>query len=182
MVVVDAPGWSHRPVEGDSISINGCCLTVCLPPQEHEGGVTMTFDVIPRTLEMTTLGSLAEGGEVNLESALRAGDPIGGHYVQGHVDGVGSIDSLEESGDDRRVWITPPAELGSLVQPRGSIAVDGVSLTVAETSGDRFSVALIPVTLRETTLGQLEPGCKVNLECDMLARAVARVLEHRGGG
>jgi riboflavin synthase alpha subunit len=177
-LVVEASGMD-LPAMGDSVAVNGCCLTVSAAPVEGVGSVRLDFDVVPRTLELTTLGGLQLGDEVNLEPALRVGDHLGGHMVQGHVDGVGVIDSVTRDGDDVRVWCRLPGELAALVVERGSITIDGVSLTVTEAHQDRFCVALIPVTLQETTLGRLEPGSSVNIECDMLARLVAKMLESR---
>jgi len=177
-MAIEAPGMD-LPAKGDSIAVNGCCLSVSSDPVKGDGTVRVEFDVIPRTLELTTLGSVQVGDAVNLELALRAGDHLGGHMVQGHVDGVGVIDSVTRAGDDVRVWCRLPGELAMLVVERGSITIDGVSLTVTETEQDRFCVALIPVTLQDTTLGRLEPGSGVNIECDMLARLVAKMLESR---
>ena len=180
-LAVEAPGMD-LPAMGDSVAVNGCCLTISAAPVEEAGMVRIEFDVVPRTLELTTLGGLQVGDEINLESALRVGDHLGGHMVQGHVDGVGIIDSVTRDEGDVRVWCRLPGELAALVVERGSITVDGVSLTVTEVDQDRFCVALIPVTLQETTLGSLEPGSSVNIECDMLARLVARAIESRQSG
>ena len=176
---VEVPGMA-RPGIGDSVAVNGCCLTVASEPQESEGHVRVDFDVIPRTLELTALGALQPGRPVNVEPALRVGDQLGGHLVQGHVDGVGTVMSVTKAGDEVRIWVRVPGELSSFLVERGSVTVDGVSLTVTAVEGDRFCIALIPVTRRDTTLGQLVEGMTVNIECDMIARVVARLLEARG--
>ena len=131
---------------------------------------------MPETLGRTALGRLRPGAEVNVEPALRAGEPLGGHVMQGHVDGVGRVRSVEPEGDGSRIWIdAPPAVLRYCVE-KGSIAVDGTSLTVAALDDAGFAVALIPHTLSETTLGALRPGDEVNLEADVLAKYVERLL------
>jgi riboflavin synthase len=150
---------------GDSVSVDGVCLTVTA----NDDG-TLAFDVVQETLDRTK----PFGDEVNVEAALRAGDPLGGHYVQGHVDGVGSVRS---TGDP--VWIDAGPELLQYVVEKGSIAVDGVSLTVAGVDEGGFAVALVPHTLAVTTLGSLEPGKPVNLEVDILAKYVERLLRSR---
>ena len=168
---IEAPSTSTDVAIGDSVAINGCCLTVVA----IEDG-TLGFDAVPETLERTSLGGLAPGGEVNLESALRAGDPLGGHMMQGHVDAVGSVRSVDPEGEGRRIWIDAPDEVLRYVVEKGSIAVDGVSLTVAGLDDEGFAVALIPHTLAETTLGDFAPGRTVNLEADVLAKYVERLL------
>jgi riboflavin synthase len=168
---IDAPSTATGVVLGDSVAINGCCLTVVA----IEDG-TLAFDAVPETLERTSLAGLVAGGEVNLESALRAGEPLGGHVMQGHVDAVGSVRTVEPEGEGRRIWFDAPHDVLRYVVEKGSIAVDGVSLTVAELDGDGFAVALIPHTLVETTLGDFEPGRTVNLEADVLAKYVERLL------
>ena len=156
---------------GDSVSIDGVCLTVVAV----DAGV-LAFDAVPETLARTALGSLGVGSRVNLEPALRAGDPLGGHYVQGHVDGVGSVRSVEAEGDGKRVWFDVPAELLRYVVEKGSVAVQGTSLTVAALDELGFAVALIPHTLEATTLGELAPDDRVNIEVDVLAKYVERLL------
>jgi riboflavin synthase len=170
-LVVEAPSTAAGTALGDSVSIDGCCLTAVAV-----AGGTIAFDVVPETLSRTALGGLEPGSAVNVEPALRAGDPLGGHYVQGHVDGVGSVRSTEPEGDGRRVWIDAPAEILRYCVEKGSIAVSGVSLTVADLDGEGFAVALIPHTLAETTLGELQPGRRVNLEGDVLAKYVERLV------
>ena len=151
---------------GDSIAVDGVCLTVVA----NEGG-TLAFDTVPETLARTSLGELAPGSGVNLEPALRAGEPIGGHYVQGHVDGVGSYRGV--AGELH--WFDAPADILRYVVEKGSIAVQGTSLTVAATDDAGFAVALIPHTLAVTTLGRLELGARVNLEADVLAKYVEKL-------
>jgi riboflavin synthase len=150
---------------GDSVAIAGVCLTVT----GRENG-SLTFDVVAETLDRTTLGNLALGGRVNVEPSLRAGDPLGGHIVQGHVDGIGC---LRERAD--LTWFAAPPEITRYCVEKGSIAVDGTSLTVAAVDGGGFAVALIPHTLEATTLGSLQPGDAVNLEVDVLAKYVERL-------
>jgi riboflavin synthase, alpha subunit len=156
---------------GDSIAIDGVCLTVVAV----EDG-TLAFDAVPETLERTSLGTLYHGSRVNLEPAVRAGDALGGHYVQGHVDGVGTVQTVEAEGDGKRIWFDAPVDLLRYVVEKGSIAVQGTSLTVAATSDAGFAVALIPHTLEATTLGELEPSDRVNLEVDVLAKYVEKLL------
>ncbi|MBA3332102.1 MAG: riboflavin synthase [Actinobacteria bacterium] len=174
-LLIEAPAVARDTRIGDSVSINGCCLTAT----EVRGG-TLAFDAVPESLRRTALGRLGEGARVNLEPALRAGEPLGGHYVQGHVDGVGRVRTVEPEGEGRRVWLDVPEEVLGLCVEKGSIAVEGVSLTVAELDERGFAVALVPHTLAETTLGALEPGVEVNLEADVLAKYVERLLERRG--
>jgi riboflavin synthase len=152
---------------GDSVAVDGVCLTVT----EARNG-TLAFDVMVETLSRAKLF----GAQVNLEPALRAGDPLGGHYVQGHVDGVGTVRSVDPEGDGKRVWIDAEPELLRYLVEKGSITVEGVSLTVAELDADGFAVALVQHTLAATTLGALAPGDKVNLETDVLAKYVERLL------
>jgi riboflavin synthase alpha subunit len=152
---------------GDSVAIDGVCLTVVAGDD-----ATLEFDVVPETIGRSTLGGLTAGVAVNVEPALRVGDALGGHVVQGHVDGVGTVRSVEREGEGRRVWIeTPPSVLRYCVD-KGSITVAGVSLTVAGLDADAFAVALVPHTLDETTLGALAEGDEVNLEADVLAKYV----------
>jgi riboflavin synthase len=152
---------------GDSVSVDGVCLTVT----EAQNG-TLVFDVMMETLNRAKLF----GTQVNLEPALRAGDPLGGHYVQGHVDGVGTVSSIEPEGEGKRIWIDAAPELMRYLVEKGSITVEGVSLTVAGLAEDGFAVALVQHTLAATTLGNLAPGDKVNLETDVLAKYVERLL------
>jgi riboflavin synthase len=170
-LVVAAPETAAGLSVGDSVSVAGVCLTVVEP---REG--RLAFDVVPETLSRTALGGLEPGDSVNLEPALRVGDPLGGHVVQGHVDAVGRVRSAEPEEESRRVWFDAPESVVRYCLEKGSIAVDGVSLTVAALDDEGFEVALIPHTLEVTTLGRLEPGDPVNLESDVLARVVERLL------
>lgn len=171
---LDAPLTAAEVAIGDSVSLNGCCLTVV----EAVNG-TLAFDAVPETLSRSSLDGLEAGAELNVEPALRAGDPLGGHYVQGHVDGVGSVRSVEPGGEGRRIWFDAPTEVLRYCVEKGSVAVDGVSLTIAELDETGFAVALIPHTLAATTLGTLETGARVNLEADVLAKYVERLVEVR---
>ena len=161
---------------GDSVAIDGVCLTVVDGDRK-----TLAFDAVPETLARTTLGSLRPGEPVNLEPALKAGEALGGHYVQGHVDGVGRIRSVEPEGDGQRVWVEASPEILRYCVEKGSIAVDGVSLTVADLDDDGFAVALVPHTLAVTTLGRVATGDEVNLESDVLAKYVEKLTGLRSG-
>ncbi len=156
---------------GDSVAIDGVCLTVVAA-----GDGTLAFDAVPETLARTALGALAAGSRVNLEPALRAGDPLGGHVVQGHVDGVATVASVVPEGDGSRMRFAAPEKLLRYVVEKGSVAVQGTSLTVAAVDDDGFEVALIPHTLSATTLGGLEPGHAVNVEVDVLAKYVEKLV------
>jgi riboflavin synthase len=160
---------------GESVACNGACLTVV-----ERGGGRMSFDAVPETLARTTLGSWRSGTRVNLERALRLSDRLGGHLVQGHVDAVGQVLGRVAEGQGARLTISLPPALAPLVAEKGSIAIDGVSLTVARADRDRFEVALIPETLSRTVLGAAAPGTPVNLEVDVVARHVARLREFAG--
>jgi riboflavin synthase len=170
-LVIDAPATAAGTAVGDSVSIDGVCLTAVAV-----SGALMSFDAVPETLARTSLGGLASGARVNVEPALRAGDPLGGHYVQGHVDGVGVVRSVDDEGDGRRVWIDAGAAILRYAVEKGSITVQGTSLTVAGLDDTGFAVALIPHTLEATTLGELAPRSPVNLEVDVLAKYVERLL------
>jgi riboflavin synthase len=171
---LDAPLTAAEVAIGDSVSLNGCCLTVVEAVDR-----TLAFDAVPETLSRSSLDGLAAGAELNVESAVRAGEPLGGHYVQGHVDGVGTVRSVEPEGEGRRIWLDAPRDVLRYCVEKGSVAVDGVSLTIAELDEAGFAVALIPHTLGATTLGTLEPGARVNLEADVLAKYVERLVEVR---
>jgi riboflavin synthase len=168
---VEAPETAATTALGDSVSIDGCCLTAVAV-----GGGSIAFDAVPETLSRTALGALAAGARVNVEPALRAGEPLGGHYVQGHVDGVGVVRSVADEGEGRRVWVDAQPEILRYAVEKGSITLQGVSLTVAGLDDSGFAVALIPHTLAATTLGELGPGRTVNLEVDVLAKYVERLL------
>jgi riboflavin synthase len=166
-----AAAWNDIKL-GDSVAVNGVCLTVAdlSPP-------TLGFDVIPETLRRTNLGLLNAGDLVNIERPVRAGDRMDGHFVQGHVDGVGKL--VRQIGDEKewRLTLHPPAELMKYIIPKGSVAIDGVSLTIASVEGDHFDVALIPTTLKLTTLGTRPIGWDFNLEADILAKTIVSYLE-----
>ena len=158
---------------GDSISVNGCCLTVAAIE-----GDTWTADLMQETLDKTSLAGVAPGDKVNLERAMTAGTRLGGHLVQGHVDGVGAVVRRTPSEHWDVVEISLPPELARYVVPKGSICVDGVSLTVVEVGPESFTVSLIPETLSRTTLGTRRPGDRVNLETDVIARHVEKLMPH----
>ena len=164
---------------GASIACDGCCLTVVTVRADGDGSA-FTVDVSNETLSKTTLGSWQAGRAVNLERALRAGDELGGHIVSGHVDGVARIVDMHPDGESLRVLLELPPHLAPFAAPKGSIALDGTSLTVNEVNGARFGVNLIPATLTQTTWGRKKPGDGVNVEIDLFARYVARMMEFRG--
>jgi riboflavin synthase len=169
---IEAPETLARGVAvGDSINVDGCCLTAAA-----RAGVRLVFQAVPETLRLTALGERQVGDQVNLERALRADGRLDGHIVQGHVDGVGRIDERREDGDDVRLRIACSPELARLLVPKGSVAVDGVSLTVVDAEPGGFSVALIPHTLAITTLGRRAVGAPVNLEADILGKYVLAYL------
>ena len=170
-LTVEAPQTAAAARIGDSIALDGCCLTATAVADGR-----LAFDAVPETLRRTTLARLEDGAELNVEPALRAGEPLGGHYVQGHVDAVGRVRSVETDGAGTRVWIEAPRELLRYCVEKGSIAVAGVSLTIAELAEGAFAVALVPHTLAATTLGRLGEGDEVNLEADVLAKYVERLL------
>jgi riboflavin synthase len=156
---------------GDSIAVSGCCLTLV----EREGD-TLAFDVSKESLGLTTLGYLGVGDRVNLEKALRLSDRLGGHLVSGHVDGIGTITAIESDARSQRWRIAAPHELMRYIAAKGSVCMDGVSLTVNAVDGDEFEVNLVPYTVAHTTLGDRRVGDRVNLETDMLARYAERLL------
>ncbi|MEM7577659.1 MAG: riboflavin synthase [Planctomycetota bacterium] len=168
-------------VEGDSICVSGVCLTVAA----IAGGADcrrLAFDVIPETLAKSSLGGRGVGGAVNLEPAVTADQPMGGHFMQGHVDGVGEVIAVQDDPADWRVSIKVPGGFEAWLVPKGSIAVDGVSLTLAEVNADTFEIALIPTTLEHTTLDELEVGSRVNLEGDVVVKSVVANLARITGG
>lgn len=156
---------------GASIAINGCCLTVTAID-----GPILTFQAGSETLSRTNLGKLRPGERVNLERSLRVGDRMGGHFVTGHIDGLGTVDVRSDDGDWAEFWFRVPASLTRQMASKGSVAVDGISLTLVEVEQDRFSVALIPHTLAVTTLGGRHVGDSVNIETDLLAKYVGQVV------
>jgi riboflavin synthase len=159
--------------DGDSIAINGVCLTV----KQHNG--TVVFDVIPETLARTNLGSLTKSDLVNVEPSLRVGDLVGGHMIYGHVDATCTIVRKEKEGQGYRLWCKTPSTLRSLIVEKGYVSLDGASLTVAQVKRDQFAVALIPETLKRTTLGRKGAGASLNIEVDPVARYVAAQLQDR---
>lgn len=170
-LIIAAPGDDVK--HGESIAINGVCLTVA---DQRDGRVA--FDVIQETLDKTNLGDLKVGEPVNLERSLRIGDRLDGHFVQGHVDCTAELIEHRVNGDDWRTVVAIPPALADYFVPKGSITIDGVSLTIASIDADRFSVALIPTTLQITTLGSRKPGWRFNLEADMMAKTIVRYLTH----
>ncbi|MBY0307451.1 MAG: riboflavin synthase [Phycisphaerales bacterium] len=185
-LTVDARHWEHRARPGDSIAVDGCCLTVVGTSGEHDR--TLDFDVVPQTLTVTTLASVQPGQRVNLEHAATPTTLLGGHIVQGHIDGVGIVEAVQrpDPGDgDYRLTISVPTETEAFMMPRGSVCVSGVSLTLAEVRNDGglITVALIPTTLALTNLRDLSPGHGVNIEADAMTKAVVatvhRVMEQR---
>ncbi len=173
-LVVRAPETATRTKTGDSVAVNGVCLTAVAV--DHG---TVTFDAVPETLRRSSLGRVEPGTSVNVEPAVRAGEPLGGHVVQGHVDGLGRVRALEPEGDGRRLTLEIPSDLSRYLVEKGSLTVEGVSLTVASVNGASAEIALVPHTLEVTTLGALSPGDEVNLEVDVLAKYVERLLEAR---
>jgi riboflavin synthase len=170
-LVVRAPDIARDLAIGSSIAVNGCCLTVV-----QVEGETFGFDAGEETLSRTNLGRLKAGSFVNLERSLRIGDRLGGHFVTGHIDGVGVLDERLDDKDWSKFWFRVPANLTRQMASKGSIAVDGVSLTLVDVEAERFSVALIPHTLNVTTLGPMRAGDPVNLETDVLAKYVEQQL------
>jgi len=173
-LVVAEPRIAAEAAIGESIAVSGCCLTVVAID-----GDALAFQAGPETLSRTTLGALRPGDFVNLERSLRVGDRVGGHFVAGHIDGVGSLVARHDESEWSTCWFAMPGDLADQLASKGSIAVDGVSLTLVEVTSDRFSVALIPHTLAVTTLGKLRVGNRVNLETDVLAKYVQRAVTPR---
>jgi riboflavin synthase len=173
-LTVLAPEVTAELTLGDSVAVNGACLTVVARDAQ-----TCAFQLAPETLQRTNLGALCPGDRVNLERALRLSDRLGGHLVQGHIDGVGHVAERRDDGEWVTVWFCCPPDLASQMVSKGSVAVDGVSLTLVEVAADRFSVALIPHTLAHTTLGFKGPGDAVNLETDLVGKYVWKFLTSR---
>jgi len=170
-LVVEAPETAAGASVGDSVALDGVCLTAT---DVSDGRIA--FHAVPETLDRSTLGALEPGAEVNVEPALRAGEPLGGHYVQGHVDGVGRVTDTRREGDGVRLVLAVPPELLRYCVEKGSIAVQGVSLTIAGLDDQGVEIALVPHTLAATTLAALRPGAEVNLEVDVLAKYVERLV------
>ncbi len=167
---IHAPRIARELANGDSVSVAGVCLTVTSAGRRH-----FTVQVVEETLDRTTLGDLTKGSPVNLELPVRLSDRLGGHLVQGHVDGVANVGDIREEAMDRRIWVGASPQLLRYIVEKGSVTLDGVSLTVVETSETSFGVALIPHTVELTTLGDLRPGSRVNVEVDVLAKYVERL-------
>jgi riboflavin synthase len=170
-IELEAPATAPDAKLGDSVAIDGVCLTVVAV-----GGDRFAFEAVPETLARTALATLESGSRVNIEPALRAGEPLGGHYVQGHVDGVATVRSVEPEGEGRRIWFDATPGVLRYVVEKGSVSVQGTSLTVAGLDDAGFAVALIPHTLEATTLGDLGPADRVNVEVDLLAKYVEKLL------
>lgn len=170
-LVVFGPKIAGSVKIGDSVAVNGSCLTVT-----SISGAELAFEAVPETFSRTTLGDLAPGQTVNLESSLKAGEPIGGHFVQGHVDGVGTVVSSRSLGESRVIRINAPGDVLRYVVEKGSIAIDGISLTVASCDSMGFTLAVIPHTLDATTLHTKQAGDNVNLEADILGKYVEKML------
>jgi len=189
-IEVDPGPWDHGAGEGGSIAVNGCCLTLTCDPAVVGG--RLRFFAIPETLAKTNLGRIAEGSPVNLEASVTAATLMGGHFVQGHVDGVGEVVAVrtpEGADGEWRVRVAPPPGLMRYMSPKGSVCLDGVSLTIASLeAGDHagkggwIEVALIPVTLAKTILSHYSAGDAVNIEADILVKTVVHYLEHYGQG
>lgn len=185
-LAVNPAGWDHHPKIGDSIAVNGCCLTVAAAPAASGG--LLVFDAVPETLAKTTLGSWRAGTRVNLEHAATPTTLLGGHLVQGHVDGVARVEAVMREGTGefgpRRVRFRAPAGVMPYLAPKGSVCVEGVSLTLAgvNAAAGEFEVALIPTTLEKTTLGSLGPGAACNVEADTIAKTIVHYLRHYGPG
>jgi len=165
-----AAAETAQAATGDSISVSGCCLTVT-----KADGEALEFDAVPETIARTTLGALEAGAEVNLEPAMGAGEPLGGHFVQGDGDGRARVTAFDPEGDGARLRVQLPDELRRYCVEKGSLAVDGVSLTIAALADDGVELALVPFTLEHTTLGALGPGDEVNVEVDLLAKYAERL-------
>ena len=174
-LLIQAPGISCGVKIGDSISVNGCCLTAI----SIRDGI-MTFDLLDETLQRTNLQDLIPGRKVNLERSLLADGRLGGHFVQGHVDATIPVVAILQQGSDLRIDFKVPPEFAAYVAYKGSVAINGVSLTIAEVTADSFAVWIIPHTATHTNLGDLREGDLVNLECDMLAKYAARIMQMRG--
>jgi riboflavin synthase len=174
---VEADGYWHDLAPGSSVAVDGVCLTIAAVE-----GATAEFDVVQETLRRTTLGDLRPGATVNLQKSLVVGDRVDGHFVQGHVDAVGVIDRIDCDPRETLFWFAVDDQTLALTVPKGSVAVDGISLTVVDLTAGSFSVALIPTTLDRTTLGRKRVGQSVNIETDLIARAVRKQLLLSQGG
>lgn len=171
-LVVRAEGFWRGVATGASVAVDGACLTLTQANEQDA-----TFDVIGETVRRTTIGRLGPGARVNLQKAMAMGDAVDGHFVQGHIDAVARVSAIEQAGGESIWWFEMDRAATAYVIPKGSVAIDGISLTVAGVKDGRFSVALIPTTLKETTLGQKRTGDEVNVETDILARTVVHYLQ-----
>ncbi|MDR0522488.1 MAG: riboflavin synthase [Planctomycetaceae bacterium] len=171
-LVIEEPHIAASLSVADSVAVNGCCLTVVEKTEK-----TFSFQAGPETLRRTNLGQLAAGSPVNLERALLSGSRLGGHFVSGHIDGMAELIRIDHHGDWQDYYFSIPPEIAAQTASKGSIAVDGVSLTIVRSERDLFSVALIPYTLKATTLGSRKTGDRVNIETDILAKYVQRLFE-----
>jgi riboflavin synthase len=176
-LVVRAGALADEASHGDSVCVSGVCLTVV-----ETNGDEIVFDVIAETLRLTHLGALGVGDRVNLERSLRVGETIDGHFVQGHVDGQATVQRIDRSDGQHEIWFEGDEGIRPFIVPKGGVAIDGVSLTIAAVRENLFSVALIPTTLSCTTMGALTPGSRVNIETDILVRTVVHHLQSMGGG
>jgi riboflavin synthase len=172
---IDPMQWAHKPLIGESIAVDGCCLTLA----ERSNETAWHFDLVPQTLGATNFGSLRPEIRVNLEHSVTPNTLLGGHIVQGHIDGVGVVSKVTVDAQEHRLRVIPPIDCMCHIVRRGSIAVNGVSLTVGEVGRDWFEVALIPTTLRLTNLGDLHTGSRVNLEADYIAKIIANLVSGR---
>ncbi len=170
-IAIDLGSLAGGVAHGDSVAVNGACLTAA----ELRGAVC-EFDAVAETLSRTTLGSVRPGDQVNIEPSLRVGDQLGGHFVLGHVDGTGEVTALPSAGEGAELRVAVDADLTALMVPKGSVAVDGISLTLVEAGRAHFTCAVIPTTMHDTTLGRCRPGDKVNIETDILGKMVAKLL------
>ena len=170
---ISEPALAPLMVLGESVSVNGACLTVV-----NSSATTFAFQCGPETLDRTNLGQLVVGNRVNLERALRVGDAIGGHFVSGHIDFVGTIAEIIPNGEWHTIWFDVPTEFDDLFVTKGSIAIDGISLTLVDVQPGRVSVMLIPHTMTVTTLGFKDVGSRVNIECDLLAKHVRKLFKN----
>jgi len=180
ILTIDPKDWPHIARPGESIAVNGCCLTVTEPQADAPPGM-LRFDVIRQTLRLTNLGDLQPGGAVNLEPAVTPEMMLSGHIVQGHIDGVGVVRAVQKDQTEWRTRIEPPHELLDYIVEKGSVALDGVSMTVAGLDGPCFDVCLIPTTLAITTLGLADVGARLNIETDYIAKTVVHYLKRRDG-
>jgi riboflavin synthase len=179
LLTLDLGGIADDCKIGDSIAVNGVCLTIAGINPAINGGAKhiAEFEISSETLAKTTLGRLKPGSQVNIERAIKAADRFGGHFVLGHIDGTAAIKTIDRRGEFADIMLTANAELLRAMIPKGSVAVDGISLTIAKLDKDGFSVAIIPQTFRQTTLGSVKPGDLVNIETDMIIKAVKKYLE-----